>query len=113
MLTCTMLLAGSPVAVSIQPTVFPTNTTATLTCTVPLNFPPGNISWTTRAGAALPADRFTVGPSGELTISPVRVEDAGGITCTVSNQYGDSRVSDMIQVLCKLSQTPYIEHDFK
>jgi len=53
-------------------------------------------------GAPLPADRFAVDEAGVLTVSPVRLEDAGNITCTVTNSYGRDSTTATIQVLCEL-----------
>ena len=93
--------AASPVVSSIQPTTFAVNGNVSLTCITSFNFPPGNISWVGLNGVSLSPARFLVNGSGVLTIFQVLRQDAGEISCTVTNQYGQSSITANIQVLCK------------
>ena len=76
-------------------------TNANLSCLTRFNFPTGTVIWSREDGQPLPASRFSVGPTGQLTIANVLREDSGTFMCVIQNQYGQSSASGTISVNCE------------
>ena len=97
------IFAAAPIVSSISPTSLVIGTNTTLTCTTSLNYPAGNVTWSrTERGDPLINDRFTVNGDGTLLVSMAMMEDAGPLTCSVTNQYGRSFLTAQISVQCML-----------
>ena len=91
-------LPGTPLAISISPTVLIASDNYTLTCDIIYNFPTATVTWRRADSAPLSTGRFTTTPSGGLNISPVAPNDGGVYECVASNEYGTSVVSAAVTV---------------
>lgn len=80
-------------------------TNSTISCLTRFNFPAGAVTWFRQDGQPLSADRFSVSPTGQLTIASVLREDSGVFVCVVQNQYGMSSATGTISVNCKSNIT--------
>lgn len=99
-------LTGAPVASAVESVVLNEGATnSTISCLTQFNFPPGTVRWSRQDGSPLPATRFFVNPSGQLTISNVLRADGGEFVCVVENQYGMSTARGTVTVDCESFDT--------
>jgi hypothetical protein len=96
--TVRVRVEGTPLAISISPTVLVASDNYTLTCDIIYNFPTATVTWRRADSAPLSTGRFTTTPSGGLNISPVAPNDGGVYECVASNEYGTSVVSAEVTV---------------
>ena len=86
-------------AVSISPSLFIAGSTAYINCQIFYDFPQSVFQWYDVANnALLLPPRFITLTNGTLIVSPIEGTDHKEYSCSASNQYGTSSVSQFITV---------------